>query len=76
MEAKRFTEKQKKLKFKDTIYYINEQIGKGSFSNVFDVVCSTKHDKMNYEPRCIKIFKTSERYSNTAKKEIEFFFKA
>lgn len=72
MEAKRFTETQKKLKFKDTIYYISEQIGKGSFSNVFNIVCSSKDNKENYEARCMKIFKTSERYSNTAKKEIEF----
>ena len=69
MEAKRFTESEKKIINKDTIYYISEQIGKGGFSNVFNLICTEKNKKYCYNSRCIKIFKTSHRYSQTAEKE-------
>lgn len=58
-------------------YYIGREIGKGSFSNVFNIIYSKTKDNNNIsqEPRCVKIFKNESIYSKCADKEFTILIK-
>ena len=88
----RETQKSRRLKFEEselyndifisngkTKYYINKELGYGSYSNIYNIQYSindkiTKFEKYN-SPRCIKVFKKSDKYTEYAKKEVEIINK-
>tara|TARA_Y100000741_G_C18257167_1_gene559399 strand:+ start:1539 stop:2507 length:969 start_codon:yes stop_codon:yes gene_type:complete len=78
---KRFLFEESKL-YKDvyisnnkTKYYINKQLGYGSYANIFNISYSITNNITDFEkrnsPRCIKVFKKSTKYTEFAKKEVE-----
>jgi serine/threonine protein kinase len=58
-------------------YYINKQIGFGSYSNIFNVVYSSVNEtkERSESPRCIKIFKGADVYTKYGEKEVKLLNK-
>ena len=56
-------------------YYINKQLGYGSYANIYNILYSISDNITGFEkretPRCIKVFKKSSKYTASAKKEVE-----
>ena len=62
-----------------TKYYINKQLGYGSYANIYNIVYSITNKTTNFEkrksPRCIKVFKKSSKYTEYAIKEVQIINK-
>ena len=62
-----------------TKYYINKQLGYGSYANIFNILYSITDTITEFEerksPRCIKVFKTSIKYIEYGEKECDIINK-
>ena len=71
--------KQQLLSNNNTNYYIHKQLGFGSYSNIYDIIYSVNGSKTNFmrssSPRCVKIFKSSDKYTSCGKREISIMKK-
>jgi serine/threonine protein kinase len=70
-QSKRFIINNKYVLTNNNIHYhINKQLGYGSYANIYNIVFSENDYKHATSPRCIKIFKSSDKYSECGKIEI------
>lgn len=63
----------------NTKFYINKQLGYGSYANIYNILYSISNKVTDFEklnsPRCVKIFKKSSKYTEHAIKEVEIIKK-